>query len=875
MTPNLSGAIGFRWSIAAVFALWVCAPSAPAQPVQVAKTNSITGVYNGTYAGDQGPIKFKLSITQQDNGSGILAGVFTLYLPEGSDTKAYTCDLSGSLRANRTFLLKPGKWETPKPSGFEMAPGMNGLFNPAAGKISGTMRNRSGPNFQAIRDADESAKLASAPAEKKDAEAPASPAARAERKSAAAARVNSPRPKPAAPAQPSSPAAVSGFSWRTASNGVYTGTFGTNADDKVPAKLYVKFIENGSVDGILDGLFTFDVPPFPAPPGAKPITYTYKLIGRPQARGAGFHSAKPLGKPAPDAYAVTQLGVEFVRSLVKGGNGQLESSYNPDQISGKVSGSNGLPGNLFEAVRDKDESANVDSLMAAAEASAASAVSTTAPAAAIAGAPAPAPGAPVVRPGMLPQGVFNGTYTRENEPPTKFKLTITRSNDNLGGMAAGTATIYLPTDSGTKAYTYSLLGHYSERDFTLTVQDWETIPPKDFKHFKGMGFNGRFLSNMNQNTARIISVRESGANASMWDGLVVPQFEAKWDATESADIKGAIAAQKAVGDADQIAAVKAQADVLKNAKPKQLASKDLVRKSQAYWKDYRSDFIREIFDGGFADDVDRDPAFQSLFVDYVDLFSKNCAAYFPGAHKSVTITTVTTTTHAGGAVDTETTSKTVEVDSRFIPKYVEFSGVDPAPGSEQEKEQTAKTIAIAGQIFHRGGPSHGVGFADANASLHLLAAHGVSGGFEMGKFFATEVKATGPSAALRQMGENLLRGATGDPSLQEAGAKIDGAQAETDKDLPPGRFARFIDAAHAFYSDPANARLKSRFQTAFDETLAAKYRGVMTPQEEYYYANDFETRFRGQIMQPRDRCTDPAWPRLHPAVEECVVEISD
>jgi hypothetical protein len=199
--------------------------------------------------------------------------------------------------------------------------------------------------------------------------------------------------------------------------------------------------------------------------------------------------------------------------------------------------------------------------------------------------------------------------------------------------------------------------------------------------------------------------------------------------------------------------------------------------------------------------------------------------------------------------------------------------VDPAPGSEQEKEQTAKTIAIAGHIFHRPGPSHGTSFADANALLHLASAHGIAGGAGMEKFFATEVKATGPSAALRQMGENLLRGATGEPSLQEAGGKIDGAEAETDKDLPPGRFAHFIDAAHAFYRDPANARLESRFETAFDETLAAKYRGVMTREEEYYYANDFETRFRGQIMQNRDRCADPAWPRLHPAVEECIEEI--
>ena len=62
-------------------------------------------------------------------------------------------------------------------------------------------------------------------------------------------------------------------------------------------------------------------------------------------------------------------------------------------------------------------------------------------------------------------------------------------------------------------------------------------------------------------------------------------------------------------------------------------------------------------------------------------------------------------------------------------------------------------------------------------------------------------------------------------------------------------------------------------RAAFDEVLAGKYRNVMTPEEEYYYANDFGGRFRNQIMQPREICTDPAWGRLHPAVEECMAEL--
>src|SRR5437764_1433909 len=97
MTQSRLAAIAFRWSMTAVFALWVFAPSAPAQrapsTAPVAKLSSINGVYNGTYAGDKGPIKFKLTLTQQrEKENGPVNGAFTLYLPDGSSTKEYTCE---------------------------------------------------------------------------------------------------------------------------------------------------------------------------------------------------------------------------------------------------------------------------------------------------------------------------------------------------------------------------------------------------------------------------------------------------------------------------------------------------------------------------------------------------------------------------------------------------------------------------------------------------------------------------------------------------------------------------------------------------------------------------------------------------------------
>jgi hypothetical protein len=984
MILNRTKTIIIRWWIT-VIACSGFAVSAPAQP---ARTTSIEGVYNGSYAGGQAvpvrgqvgqvanasvePTKFKLSITQGDNG--VLAGVFTLYLPGGSDTKAYTCSLTGFIQANRTFLLNRAKWEIPPPKGFEMAAGMNGQFDPAggngAGQVAGKIRDGSWPKFEAIRDATESAKTAPLIADKQDGAKTASNPGRAiAAKTAAAPDASGP----------------------TAINGVYTGEY-RRSDGNVKLKFSIKSTDDGS----LTGLLTFELP-------HKPGSFiTYKLTGK-YVAGAHdyglssspfqFTTIEPVGSAAQDA-----LGASKAQAVHVGITG-------PGAIFGSLTGSNTGSGEFncgwVSATKDRTESADLDKVMAAQAGAGSTAAAApaqvvrssfdgvyngaytskqgptkfkltlwtqqenrTAAGVLVNSNPAgvltfylsegsstnaytceltgfyipahdnqpdriqlsrtkwetqpprdllfeggmqgvfdPAGGngagqfsgymsdtssskfqslrdaaesAKVasaqisnnLRPSVA--GVFNGTYTREKEPPTKFKLTMTYPSGGGGGGSAnlaGMATIYLPVDSGTKAYTYSLKGaEDGYGNFELKVYDWETIPPADFKNFKAMGFNGRFVPDLTRNTARIINAQPDAT-------FFVPKFEATWDAAESSDLKSTIAAQEAVGAADQVAALKAHAEDVKNAKPRQLASRDLVRKSRAYWGGYRSDFIREIFDGGFASDVDDDPMFQSLFTDYVDLFSKNCAAYLPAGHKTVTITTVTTTTYPGGATTTSTTSKTVEVDSRFIPKYVEYSGVDPVPGSDQEKEQTARTIAIAGQIFHAGGPSHGVGPADANALLHLEAAHGVLGGTGMDKFFATEVKATGPSAALRQMGENLLRGATGEPSLQEAGARIDDAEAETDKDLPPGRFARLIDAANAFYRDPANTRLKSRFETAFDETLAAKYQGVMTRDEEYYYANDFESRFRGQIMQPRSYCKDPEWPRLHPAVEECIEEL--
>jgi hypothetical protein len=97
--------------------------------------------------------------------------------------------------------------------------------------------------------------------------------------------------------------------------------------------------------------------------------------------------------------------------------------------------------------------------------------------------------------------------------------------------------------------------------------------------------------------------------------------------------------------------------------------------------------------------------------------------------------------------------------------------------------------------------------------------------------------------------------------------KLKQAAAERAKSVPAGRFARFVDGCNAYYRDPANSG--HRNATAWCECLSEQYLGVMTPEEESRYANDFKRLFLDQIAQPQRNSTDPAWPRLHPARDRC------
>lgn len=275
----------------------------------------------------------------------------------------------------------------------------------------------------------------------------------------------------------------------------------------------------------------------------------------------------------------------------------------------------------------------------------------------------------------------------------------------------------------------------------------------------------------------------------------------------------------------------------KAAVPASSAPSGLVRKSAAYWSSYKSDIIRQVFDGGFGEDIDEDGQFHILFTGYVEQFSDSCRAYVPSPFEKETITH----TVDGQAVS----KKEIYIDLRFWPKYHQFGNLG---------DLSAKSASDA------------IGVVTGRTSLSTY----LDPAFDIIRFFSKE---TCKSAAMRQLTENLLRGATGKPSLQTVGASIAGAAAESDNSAPAPRFAHFVDGCNAFYRDPRTARFAPSDPTGYCKCLSDGYHGVMTPAEDVLYANNFEAKFHGGIAQPWGygvSKSDPAWPRLNPVAVSCM-----
>jgi len=498
----------------------------------------------------------------------------------------------------------------------------------------------------------------------------------------------------------------------------------------------------------------------------------------------------------------------------------LTGAFDPN--TGKVTGTlvNG-PHDPFEATRDAAESANIASLI-------------TSPASALATDDRPKP--------SYMTGVYTGFVGCAMGGKMKAKLSLKVEDSPNYGVVTGILTVDLPADVGSPA-TYKLTGNWHLGSIRVDAMNLGAQAPFTYaiqtlvaRNTEGMGaIATHLLGDVASRANCDIDLLRDEAQSARLDDVMAAQSE---EATNPETLANAAAHAKELQE-KAVTAQKEQAATIKAAAPKEFASKDVVRKSREYWDGFHGDLIREIFDGGFGDGIGDDTQFEILFTHYVEAFDRDCKAHLPAKHESVTMTQSKEMRDIYGNYLGRETVKTwtVECDSRFAPYYKAYA-----------LELVRRATAIVGAMA-----MHRASMSDLTDPVE-----------DIERFFKTQKC---DSAAMHQFTENLLRAAEDRLSLQQAGEKVAGAEKETDPNLPPGKYTRFVDGCNGWYRDPKNAHYKTGQSSAWCQCMAEKYRFSMNRDEEYYYANDFGNRFRNTIAQPHS--TDPSWNRLHPAVEDC------
>jgi hypothetical protein len=457
-------------------------------------------------------------------------------------------------------------------------------------------------------------------------------------------------------------------------------------------------------------------------------------------------------------------------------------------------------------------------------------------------------------------GVYNGTYTCAQGSTTLKLSVMPTANGDLYALF----TFYPPRGTQNQPYTYSLQGQYDPKTakLSLTPLRWETASPPDF----GMvgldgtvtagelagtvtgpgcrGFNVERSAAESANIGAVMAAQKSGTNPAAPAAATPSQPPAEDAFTKALRAQAPAGVQlppSAVPPAQPAPAPVTAGAGTATSTPAAIpapasapARVTIVEKPGDYWSGYRTDMIRQVFDGGFGSDVDADPEFKLLFNTYVEAFSSNCSTYLPANHQSVVVSKVTTRTDRYGNVTQQSneTQGTVEVDPRFATMYTAYgnalsssaNGLRVAMGVASGRSSLADTMAPARDVF---------------------------------QFFKAE---TCDSPAMRQLGDNLLRGATGERSLQLSAAAAGSAAPA---------FTHFGDACNAYYRNPANARYAPSDATGYCRCLADKYRFTMNHEEEAYFAADFRAHYLDDIAQPKNSGSHPAWNKLHPATVAC------
>lgn len=187
----------------------------------------------------------------------------------------------------------------------------------------------------------------------------------------------------------------------------------------------------------------------------------------------------------------------------------------------------------------------------------------------------------------------------------------------------------------------------------------------------------------------------------------------------------------------------------------------VVYKSGKFWSGF-DDFEtpRRVFEGDFYG-VNTTYAFASYFAAYVEEFYKNCESALPSTKVPYDRPLVDEETGEHIMIDSY-----VEMDPRFYNAYGRY-----------ERRRTAGQMADGlGDIAEGMAKGGEAGVETMIKGLAQGAAAALNHGNQMAAFLRGRCK----SATVRQMGENMLRAAKGQVSVQASGPPIEGAAAESE-----------------------------------------------------------------------------------------------
>lgn len=329
------------------------------------------------------------------------------------------------------------------------------------------------------------------------------------------------------------------------------------------------------------------------------------------------------------------------------------------------------------------------------------------------------------------------------------------------------------------------------------------------------------------------SLFKQGGGAQWVPGVVSDRMQANRNTL--AQWKQILAYQQAKADASykELAAKRAKRDDAERQKRDRTIKAGLVYKNTSYWSQFQaSEELNTLFSGEQVP-----PAIlHAFYVSYVNTYSEVCGKYLPP--DSVTFESSRIRRSIIGAQKEDV--RTIRVDPRFADTYHSYQ-TDPEKDTFLKRAETIQKIL-----------RDGIGSFVSEAMSEFFEPH-------LGmQAFVT--RAGCQSATMRQMSENVLRHALGQPSLQEAGHRIPQAAQESDAVTKPSRFTRFVDGCLDY-----EAVEMKKWCSCLDRV----YQGVMTQEERLRYANDYQAWVdEVRNSQPQGK-HDPRW-RLYEPINQCL-----